>query len=290
MPEAGQAAIRSKWEAAPARAGALEVHADGAWLLSRNRLSNNSVRRRKLSGRRSGAAEVALGPQLLRSAQQARLLTGWSSGLLTTHASTVCCDPWSQRAGPRTQLPPASSCGLSAPDGGSAAGPDRSEESDRAIPHSSQQPAGGMAPPPPLPPPVPAAVACAACACNMRTRCQTSDSFQVRPAAASPATPHPAFANLDVEDLQLCSEPNAATSRQAWVPLRIVRQPAATDGIQLQQQQQQRQPTVILLHATGVDMSSVAEQQAAFARRGYVAVAIDCRCGFAVAGALACRL
>ena len=138
--------------------------------------------------------------------------------------------------------------------------------------------------------PLPAAIACAACACNLLTRCLTLDSFQVRPAAASPAIPHPAFASLDVEDLQLCSEPDAAASRQAWVPLRIVRPPAAANGMQMQMQQQQRQPTVILLHATGVDMSSLAEQQAAFARRGYIAVTIDCRCGFAVAGALACRL
>ncbi len=100
---------------------------------------------------------------------------------------------------------------------------------------------------------------------------------QVRPAPARPAAPSSAFAGLHVEELQLCSEADNAASLQAWVPLRIVGPPAAAPSNGTQQQQQRQRPAVILLHATGVDMSSLAEQQAAFARRGFVAVAIDCR-------------
>ncbi|KAI7840401.1 hypothetical protein COHA_005832 [Chlorella ohadii] len=102
-------------------------------------------------------------------------------------------------------------------------------------------------------------------------------SPQVRPAPARPAAPSSAFAGLHVEELQLCSEADNAASLQAWVPLRIVGPPAAAPSNGTQQQQQRQRPAVILLHATGVDMSSLAEQQAAFARRGFVAVAIDCR-------------
>lgn len=104
----------------------------------------------------------------------------------------------------------------------------------------------------------------------------------MRPAPATSAAPQPLFAGLEVEELQLCSEPDNAASRQAWVPLRIVQLPAACHGTQ-QQQQAQRRPAVILLHATGVDMSSLVEQQAAFARRGYAAVAMDCRQGWPAA-------
>jgi dienelactone hydrolase len=52
------------------------------------------------------------------------------------------------------------------------------------------------------------------------------------------------------------------------VPVRVVKapQPHATPL-----------PAVVLLHATGLGKDSLAARQAQFARRGYLAVAMDCR-------------
>lgn len=61
---------------------------------------------------------------------------------------------------------------------------------------------------------------------------------------------------------------SACEAAQAWVPVRLVKQAVA----------QGRLPVVVLLHATGTDKDSLATQQAHFARRGYLAAAIDCRC------------
>ncbi|EFN52898.1 hypothetical protein CHLNCDRAFT_9217, partial [Chlorella variabilis] len=55
---------------------------------------------------------------------------------------------------------------------------------------------------------------------------------------------------------------------QAWLPVRLVKRARA---------QQERLPAVVLLHATGASKDSMATQQAEFARRGYLAVAVDCR-------------
>ncbi|KAI3431599.1 hypothetical protein D9Q98_004649 [Chlorella vulgaris] len=83
-----------------------------------------------------------------------------------------------------------------------------------------------------------------------------------------------AFRGLQVEELQMCSETeaelatdSACEAAQAWVPVRLVKQAVA----------QGRLPVVVLLHATGTDKDSLATQQAHFARRGYLAAAIDCR-------------
>ncbi|KAL4440167.1 hypothetical protein ABPG75_003168 [Micractinium tetrahymenae] len=101
------------------------------------------------------------------------------------------------------------------------------------------------------------------------------------------SAPHPeaaaALAGLHVEELQLCSEAEAASiggsnggihssSSQAWVPLRLTKLPPAEVA-----QRPAALPAVLLLHATGVDKDSLAAQQAAFARRGYLAAALDCR-------------
>ena len=111
----------------------------------------------------------------------------------------------------------------------------------------------------------------------------------MRPAVSLAHSPEvaAAFEGLDVEELQYCSEvedpagpsssgtgSSTGTISQVWVPLRLVRQPEAPSQ---QQQRRQRLPVAVLLHATGVDMGSLVAQQAAFARRGYLAATIDCR-------------
>ena len=111
----------------------------------------------------------------------------------------------------------------------------------------------------------------------------------MRPAASLAHSPEvaAAFEGLEVEELQYCSEvedpagpsssgsgSSSGTISQVWVPLRLVRQPEAPSQ---QQRRRQRLPVAVLLHATGVDMGSLVTQQAAFARRGYLAATIDCR-------------
>lgn len=92
-----------------------------------------------------------------------------------------------------------------------------------------------------------------------------------------------ALAGLQIEELQLCSEMEETTSnggssgRQAWVPLRLAKLPPEQASLR-----QAALPAVLLLHATGVDKDSLAAQQAAFARRGYLAAALDCRQGRAL--------
>lgn len=82
-----------------------------------------------------------------------------------------------------------------------------------------------------------------------------------------------AFEGLHVEEVQLCTDADAASTSsdaasQAWLPVRLVKRARA---------QQERLPAVVLLHATGASKDSMATQQAEFARRGYLAVAVDCR-------------
>lgn len=121
-------------------------------------------------------------------------------------------------------------------------------------------------------------------------------------AAAGRPSGQSVFAGLHVEELQLCTEgeagggsavdnrdggsggdPGSSGRSQAWVPLRLVKQhqqQRAAAGADPEQQEpaQPRLPVVLLLHATGADKDSLAVQQAAFARRGYLAVSLDCRC------------
>jgi hypothetical protein len=110
-----------------------------------------------------------------------------------------------------------------------------------------------------------------------------SECEQVRPGKASASGPPSVFDGLHVEELQLCSEvpppgsgaastngsnSSSSSASQAWVPVRVVKapQPHATPL-----------PAVVLLHATGLGKDSLAARQAQFARRGYLAVAMDCR-------------
>lgn len=104
---------------------------------------------------------------------------------------------------------------------------------------------------------------------------EASGCMQVHPARHSAGGLPPVFEGLHVEDVQMCSEVGAgpppssdAESSQAWVPVRLAkpRQPHAAPL-----------PAVVLLHATGQGKDSVAARQAQFARRGFVAVAVDCR-------------
>jgi hypothetical protein len=86
------------------------------------------------------------------------------------------------------------------------------------------------------------------------------------------------FKGLQVEDLALqTEEPNPEATgdqaKQTWAPVRLVKEMQAVSG---------RLPVLVLLHATGYDKDSLAVRQAEFARRGYLAVTIDCRCDLQV--------
>eukprot|EP00887_Chlorella_sp_A99_P002427 scaffold10.g2427.t1 len=112
-----------------------------------------------------------------------------------------------------------------------------------------------------------------------------------------------ALQGLSVEDLLYRSEEG---SPQGWVPLRLAKLPqqpsrgAGAAGGEHRPQQQQREgqrlgqregqrgaasaagqqrrlPVALLLHATGASRDALADQQAALARAGYLAAAIDCR-------------
>ncbi len=91
----------------------------------------------------------------------------------------------------------------------------------------------------------------------------------------------------------------AEEGKQGWVPLRLVKQQKQGKGEDRavvpdttangssrssaehsdvdSQHGAPRLPVVLLLHSTGADMDSLAEPQARFARRGYLAAAIDSR-------------
>ncbi|KAL4438723.1 hypothetical protein ABPG77_006327 [Micractinium sp. CCAP 211/92] len=101
-------------------------------------------------------------------------------------------------------------------------------------------------------------------------RAQPASSV-LRPEAAA------TLAGLHIEELQLCTEiliddGGDSNGLQAWVPLRLAKLPPAEAP-----QEQEALPAVLLLHATGVDKDSLAARQAEFARRGYLAAALDCR-------------
>lgn len=103
-------------------------------------------------------------------------------------------------------------------------------------------------------------------------RAQPASSV-LRPEAAA------TLAGLHIEELQLCTEiliddGGDSNGLQAWVPLRLAKLPPAEAP-----QEQEALPAVLLLHATGVDKDSLAARQAEFARRGYLAAALDCRQG-----------
>ena len=108
-------------------------------------------------------------------------------------------------------------------------------------------------------------------------------SVPVRPRARSIP---PCFEGLTVEDLEYQSEAN---SKQGWVPLRIVKASSQRDNTttpnpteemirdNIPMRQDGRLPVVILLHKTRSDLQWYAEEQASYARRGYLAITIDCR-------------
>ena len=83
---------------------------------------------------------------------------------------------------------------------------------------------------------------------------------------SSDASPPPCLSGLSIEDLEYQSDDGL----QGWVPLRLASLPK-------DQQPPRRLPTIVLLHPTGSDMSFAANWQASFARRGYLAAAIDTR-------------
>lgn len=70
---------------------------------------------------------------------------------------------------------------------------------------------------------------------------------------------------LDVEDLLLRTD----YSVQGQAPVTLAKRRGVPPGLRL--------PVALLLHATGASKESLAGEQAAFARRGYLAVVFDCR-------------
>jgi len=91
-------------------------------------------------------------------------------------------------------------------------------------------------------------------------------SPQLHPAPSKIPTPT-YLENLHVENLQYLSDPGSTTN-QEWVPLRLVSSPTSSSS---------PSPVVILLHSTGTSKDTLAQQQADFAKRGYLAATIDCR-------------